>query len=214
MKKILVSIISLTLLGCLNISEAESENFDEREERAKNLEDSIVGLIETGVTFLNNELKKELNEKNHTNELKRSPIPPKLELKQEEEVEVEKVLSAVTGVWSNSHKILKNGISVVEINFDSHNNKTLKFKYTPDDYHSKFEKEVDVLYDILIKNIDYKKNTISFYLIKKGERFKEPLRENTIWSIKLINKSFSNDFNIELIMDNGELYELEWVREY
>ena len=43
MKKILVSIISLTLLGCLNITEAESENFDEREERAKNLEDSIVG---------------------------------------------------------------------------------------------------------------------------------------------------------------------------
>ncbi len=213
MKKILVSIISLTLLGCLNISEAESENFDEREERTKNLEDSIVGLIETGVTFLNNELKKELNEKNHTNELK-APIPPKLELKQEEEVEVEKVLSAVTGVWSNSHKIIKNGISVVEINFDSHNNKTLKFKYSPDDYYSKFEKEVDILYDILIKNIDYKKNTISFYLIKKGERFKEPLRENTIWSIKLINKSFSNDFNIELIMDKGELYELEWVREY
>ena len=48
------------------------------------------------------------------------------------------------------------------------------------------EKEVDVLYDILIKNIDTKKRPLSFYLIKKGERFKEPLRENTIWSIKLI----------------------------
>ena len=43
-----MSIKTLTLLGCLNISEAESENFDEREFRAKNLED-LSFLIETGL---------------------------------------------------------------------------------------------------------------------------------------------------------------------
>lgn len=211
MKKILAFILSLTLLGCLSISDPESENIDDMENRVKSLEDSIIGLLETGVTLLNNELKNDLKGKNYTNEVNRileknAPTSSQLEEK--------KVLSAVTGVWSDSHRIVKHGPSVVEINFDSQNNKTLRFKYSPDDYYSKYEKDVDILYDILIKNIDYKKNTISFYLIKKGESFKKPVRENKIWSIKLINKSFSKDFNIELIMDKGELYEFEWVREY
>ena len=60
MKKIIVFIISLTLLSCLDISDPQAENIDEMEERTKNLEDSIVGLIETGITFLNKELKENL----------------------------------------------------------------------------------------------------------------------------------------------------------
>ena len=208
MKKILVSIISLTLLGCLNISEAESENFDEKEERTKNLEDSIVGLIETGVNFLNNELKKELNEKNHTNELK-APIPPKFELKQKEEVEYD-YLADITGVWSESGHIY--GTTVFEINFiDSL--KTLNYIYTPSDFDRNLNDSVDInyLYDVSIKNIDNKKHTVSFYLTKKGKGFKEPMRKNPIWTIRLNPR---NDSYISLTTNKGKKYQPYYVREY
>ena len=71
--------------------------------------------------------------------------------------------------------------SFVEINFNSEKNKTLKFTFTP---KSKYDKAVDELYNVLIKNIDNNNNTISFYLTKIGNGFKEPLRENPIWTLK------------------------------
>ena len=35
----------------------------------------------------------------------------------------------------------------------------------------------------------------------------------TFWTVPMTNHQIK-DFNIELIMDKGELYEFEWVREY
>lgn len=208
MKKLLALILLITLLGCLNISEPESENIVEMEERTKNLEDSIVGLIETGVNFLNNELKKELNEKNHTNELN-APIPPKLELKQEEDVEYD-YLANITGVWSDESRAY--GTTVFEINFiDSL--KTLKYIYTPSDIDRRFNDSVDInyLYDISIKKIDDKKNTVSFYLTKKGKGFKKPMRKNPIWTVRLNPR---NDSQITLTTNKGKKYKPDYVREY
>ena len=195
MKKLLVSIISLTLLGCLNISEAESENIDEREERTKNFEDSIVDLLETGITFLNNELRNELKSEKG--------------LRDKEEVEYD-YLANITGVWSEeSHSY---GTTVFEINFiDSL--KTLKYIYTPSDFDRRFNDSVDInyLYDISIKKIDDKKNTISFYLTKKGKGFKNPMRKNPIWTVRLNPR---NDSHITLTTNKGKKYKPDYVREY
>jgi hypothetical protein len=115
MKKIIVFIISLTLLSCLDISDPQAENIDEMEERTKNLEDSIVGLIETGITFLNKELKENLKADSKSNG--------------EEKLESTDLLSELTGVWSEEDVL--DGTTVFEINFDSDSLKTIKYLFTP-----------------------------------------------------------------------------------
>tara|TARA_B110000977_G_C10784036_1_gene379793 strand:+ start:477 stop:626 length:150 start_codon:yes stop_codon:yes gene_type:complete len=49
-------------------------------------------------------------------------------------------------------------------------------------------------------------------LTKIGKRFKEPLRENPIWTLKQ-NLTF-NGFTLTLTTANGEKYELNYIREY
>ena len=122
------------------------------------------------------------------------------------------LLSAVTGVWSNSNTLNAklDGIRVFEINFGSDSLKTLKYLHTPSDNGE----YVDHLYDVSIKNINKEHKTVSFYLTKEGEDFREPMSENIVWSLKIIKKPFSKEFNLELVMERGELYELAWVREY
>lgn len=199
MKKLLALILLITLLGCLNISEPESENIVEMEERTKNLEDSIVGLIETGITFLNKELKENLEADSKSNG--------------EEKLESTDLLFEVTGVWSEEDVL--DGTTVFEINFDSDSLKTIKYLFTPTDIDRKYDDSVDVdyLYDVSIKNIDNKRHIVSFYLTLQGKDFKEPMRTNPIWTIRQ-HFGWNNSFTISLTTHKGKSYDLDWVREY
>ena len=173
MKNLIVSLVLLTFLGCVNVSETEAE-------------------LKNRISQLENELRNGSKVENDKfgNEL----------------------LSAVTGVWSNSNTLNAklDGIRVFEINFGSDSLKTLKYLHTPSDNGE----YVDHLYDVSIKNINKEHKTVSFYLTKEGEDFREPMSENIVWSLKIIKKPFSKEFNLELVMERGELYELAWVREY
>ena len=199
MKKIIVFIISLTLLSCLDISDPQAENIDEMEERTKNLEDSIVGLIETGITFLNKELKENLKADSKSNG--------------EEKLESTDLLSELTGVWSEEDVL--DGTTVFEINFDSDSLKTIKYLFTPTDTDREYNDSVDVdyLYDVSIKNIDNKRHKVSFYLTVQGKDFKEPMRTNPIWTIRQ-HFGWNDSFTISLTTHKGKRYDLEWVREY
>ena len=199
MKKIIVFIISLTLLSCLDISDPQAENNDEMEERTKNLEDSIVGLIETGITFLNKELKENLKADSKSNG--------------EEKLESTDLLSELTGVWSEEDVL--DGTTVFEINFDSDSLKTIKYLFTPTDTDREYNDSVDVdyLYDVSIKNIEKTNNIVSFYLTKKGENFKKPMRENPIWTIKK-HVGWNDKFTISLTTHKGKKYDLGYVRDY
>ena len=186
MKKVFIYLLPLFFLGCLSIPESDNEGIAELEQRIKNLEEVVGNLkADSQQTY-------------------------------EEEIEFEKPkvnekLSKVTGVWSNSNTIdgKVDGPTVVEINFNPEKNKTLKFTFTP---KSSYDKAVDELYNVLIKNIDNNNNTISFYLTKIGKGFKEPLRENPIWTLKQ-NLTF-NGFTLSLTTANGEKYEPNYIREY
>ena len=185
----------LFFLGCLSIPENDNEEIAELEQRTKNLEDSIVGLLETGITFLNSELR---------NDIKSEKL-----LRDKEEVEYD-YLASITGVWSDES--LSFGTTVFEINFID-KLKTLKYIYTPSDLDRRFNDSVDInyLYDISIKKIDDKKHTVSFYLTKKGKGFKKPMRKNPIWTVRL---NPINDSYITLTTNKGKKYKPDYVREY
>tara|TARA_B110001452_G_C14951461_1_gene332758 strand:- start:136 stop:585 length:450 start_codon:yes stop_codon:yes gene_type:complete len=129
------------------------------------------------------------------------------------ESEERDILNDVTGVWSEES--ITQGTTVFEINFfDSL--KTLRYIYTPSDLDRKYDDSVDVdyLYDVSIKNIEKRNNIVSFYLTKKGENFKEPLRENhPIWTIRQHFKG-RKTFTISLTTHKGKNYALGWVRDY
>ena len=97
------------------------------------------------------------------------------------ESEERDILWDVTGVWSNSNTIDGKvyGPTVFEINFYD-TIKTLKFSFTSNRSYRNGEDDINDLYDISIKNMDKENHIVSFYLTKKGENFKEPLRENPI----------------------------------
>jgi hypothetical protein len=115
MKNVFIYLLPLFFLGCLSIPENDNEEIAELEQRTKNLEDSIVGLLETGITFLNSELR---------NDIKSEKL-----LRDKEEVEYD-YLASITGVWSDES--LSFGTTVFEINFID-KLKTLKYIYTPSD---------------------------------------------------------------------------------
>ena len=185
MKKVFVYLLPLFLIGCINFPESDIDNKDELEKRIKNLEDAIEGL--------------------------------KAEKQQESDEEIEEkgekledILFDVTGVW-NADEL--DGIYVFEIDFGSEKNKTLKFKYTPDELgRLKNKANINKIYNISIKNIDNEKNTISFYITKKGNSFKSPIRENPIWTIR--KKLSYSGFSLTLTTEKGEKYDLDYVREY
>ena len=130
------------------------------------------------------------------------------------ETEERDILYDVTGVWSNSYTPigLTYGPTVFEINFYD-TNKTLKFKFTSNSSYKNGSDDIDDLYDVSIKNIDKENKMVSFYLAKKGENFKEPIRENPIWTIRQYFQS-DNTFNITLTTDEGKVYTLGYVRDY
>tara|TARA_X000000950_G_scaffold39628_1_gene42728 strand:+ start:43 stop:612 length:570 start_codon:yes stop_codon:yes gene_type:complete len=189
MKKVFIYLLPLFFLGCLSIPESDNEGIAELEQRIKSLEEVVSNLKADSQQTYEEEIEEIDFDKPKVNEK----------------------LSKVTGVWSNAHTVYGSvdGPTVVEINFNSEKNKTLKFTFTP---KSKYDKAVDVLYNVLIKNIDNNNNTISFYLTKIGKGFKEPLRENPIWTLKQ-NLTF-NGFTLTLNTSNGEKYELNYIREY
>jgi vacuolar-type H+-ATPase subunit I/STV1 len=184
MKKLIFFLLTFFLIGCINFPESDIDNKDELEKRIKNLEDAI------------GDLKAE-KQKESDEEI-------------EEEENLDDILFEVTGVW-NEEKIY--GIYVFEIDFRSKKNKTLKFKYTPDELgRLKNKANINKIYNISIKNIDNEKNTVSFYITKKGKSFKSPIRENPIWTIRK-KLSFSG-FSLTLTTEKGEKYDLDYVREY
>ena len=124
------------------------------------------------------------------------------------------ILNDVTGVWSNSHTIYGrvDGPTVFEINFYD-TIKTLKFTFTPK-YSMDNDKRADDLYDVSIKNIDKENKILSFYLTKKGENFKKPMRENPIWTIRQYFHWWDDSFTISLTTDKGDIYDLGYVRDY
>ena len=128
------------------------------------------------------------------------------------ESEERDILYDVSGVWSE--ETIFKGTTVFEINFfDSL--KTLRYIYTPSDLDRKHDDSVDVdyLYDVSIKNIEKTNNIVSFYLTKKGENFKKPMRQNPIWTIKK-HVGWNDKFTISLTTHKGKKYDLGYVRDY
>mgnify|MGYP001198740245 CR=1 FL=1 len=104
------------------------------------------------------------------------------------------ILYEVSGVWSSSIEEF-----VVELNFYSERNKTLKLNGD--------------LYNISIKKIDIENDIVSFYVTQNGKGFKEPMQENPIWSVREI---WDNDggFTIDLTTNKGKTFELDYfIRE-
>ena len=129
------------------------------------------------------------------------------------ESEERDILYDVSGVWSE--ETIFKGTTVFEINFfDSL--KTLRYIYSPSDLDRKHDDSVDVdyLYDVSIKNIEKTNNIVSFYLTKKGENFKKPMRENPIWTIRQYFRWWDDSFNISLTTHKGDIYDLGYVRDY
>ena len=122
------------------------------------------------------------------------------------------ILRDVTGVWSAK---TYDGTTVFEVNFDD-SVKTFRLIYSPTDYNKKWENEIDIddLYDVSIKNIEKRNNIVSFYLTKRGESFKEPIRENTIWTIRQHFGWNDDEYTISLTTHKGDNYDLGWVRDY
>ena len=127
------------------------------------------------------------------------------------ESEERDILWDVTGVWSNSNTIDSRvyGPTVFEINFYD-TIKTLKFTFTS---NRSYKNDINDLYDVSIKNIDKENKILSFYLTKKGENFKDPMRENPIWTIRQYF-SWNDSFSISLTTDKGDIYDLGYVRDY
>ena len=131
------------------------------------------------------------------------------------ESEERDILWDVTGVWSNSNTIDARvyGPTVFEINFYD-TIKTLKFTFTSNSSYRNGEDDINDLYDVSIKNIDKENKILSFYLTKKGENFKKPMRENPIWTIRQYFSRWNDSFNISLTTHKGDIYDLGYVRDY
>ena len=130
------------------------------------------------------------------------------------ESEERDILWDVTGVWSNSNTINARvyGPTVFEINFYD-TIKTLKFTFTSNSSYRNGEDDINDLYDLSIKNMDKENHIVSFYLTKKGENFKKPMRENPIWTIKK-HVGWNDKFTISLTTHKGKKYDLGYVRDY
>ena len=131
------------------------------------------------------------------------------------ESEERDILWDVTGVWSNSNTIDARvyGPTVFEINFYD-TIKTLKFTFTSNRSYRNGEDDINDLYDLSIKNMDKENHIVSFYLTKKGENFKKPMRENPIWTIRQYFSRWNDSFNISLTTHKGDIYDLGYVRDY
>ena len=185
MKNVFIYLLPLFFLGCLSIPESDNEGIAELEQRIKILEDAIEDL-----------------------KAKKQQVDDE-EIEEEGE-KLDDILFDVTGVW-NADEI--DGIYVFEIDFRSEKNKTLKFKYTPDEIGRLRNKaNINNIYNTSIKNIDNENNTVSFYITKKGKSFKSPIRENPIWTIR--KKLSYSSFSLTLTTEKGLKYDLEYVREY